>query len=644
MPLKEHVTWVGDGSAAPLRTGPFSRRASLVVALGLVAGYALLLVWFERVDFYRSGFFVHGLAVTRYEFARLIFVPYLAWLIYAVGAAANFLVFGRKATAELPYWERVPLFFIVGAGIWHVPMFAIGLAGLDRKPVALALTLGAISLSVPHLAGCVEEAFNRALRWRRRQVDLELLAAAALCLCILAATIMFLLVKGLYPGGGHDYYKHYFQFYKRVVDTGSVLPNEVWYHFYYSKGAGLYFLGMLLTDPLAPQLVATVFVGCGAWIVYALLYKACPSKLLPLTGVLLYIVAYVPTGSDVVLGEQRGKAWVGWIEWGILERLHELTAVLLLAVIWIAYRLFRKEVSGRGVWVFALHASIITIVLLTLPLALLIGLFMAGYLVWFALSRQWHLMLQPLAAGITAGLSLLVIAALNYHYTGFPSDIVLDRFWPYADLMKIMHWGTMLEILMLYQDGPYLVVAAQPISWSLMTDLAAFLRLNLWWPIFLAAIPFILFRISKSARRWLHARDVDPYVWVALGLFSAAVILVAIFGGGRSQPISFYRLSTFSYAPTLCLGLLLCRRGLPEAASGKKRTMLGLVPISGMLTIALGAILASSPNTISTMRWNVSAVLEDAARLLVGRFSLLDAYQNQPAGLAPWGAIYPGII
>ena len=454
---------------------------------------------------------------------------------------------------------------------------------------------------------------------------------------------MFLLVKGLYPGGGYDYYKHYFQFYKRVVETGSVLPNDVWYHFYYSKGAGLYFLGMLLTDPLAPQLVATAFMACGGCIVYALLYRACHSKLLPLTGVLLYIGALIPTGSSVVLGEHR--RWEGRVEWGILERLHELTAVLLLAVIWIAYRLFREEVSGRGMWVFALHASIITVVLLTLPLALLIGLFMAGYLLWFALTRQWHLMLQPLGAGITAGLSLFAIAAVNYHYTGFPSDIVLERFWPYADLMKIMHWGTMLEILTLYQNGPYLVVAAQPISWNLIMDLAVFLRFNVWWPIFLAAAPFIsLLIISKSARRWLHARDIDPYAWGALGWFSAAVILVAILGGGRSEPISFYRMSTFSYAPTLCLGLLLCQRGLPKAANDKKRRMLGFVSISGMLTLALGALLVSSSATISTMRRNVSAGLDDAARLFVGRFSLLDAYQNQPDGPAPWGAIYPGII
>ena len=60
MPLNQHAPWVALDPLTPLRLSPFLRRASLVVALGMVAGYALLLAWFDNVDFYRSGFFTPG--------------------------------------------------------------------------------------------------------------------------------------------------------------------------------------------------------------------------------------------------------------------------------------------------------------------------------------------------------------------------------------------------------------------------------------------------------------------------------------------------------------------------------------------------------------------------------------------------------
>ena len=220
--LSESAASGSDRSYTTIRPRAFPRRPAFVAALGLAAGFAALLAWYDRVDFYHTGFFIHGAAVTRYELARLVFIPYLAWLIYAVGLETNFLIFGREATADLPGWERFPLCFIIGTGLWHVVMFGIGLAGFDKTPVALTLAIGAMSFSIPHLAECLETAFNRASRLRPPQLIFELLATAVLWIFIAAAVVAFLLVKGLYPGGGHDYYKHYFQFYKRVVDTGSI--------------------------------------------------------------------------------------------------------------------------------------------------------------------------------------------------------------------------------------------------------------------------------------------------------------------------------------------------------------------------------------------------------------------------------------
>ena len=83
------------------------------------------------------------------------------------------------------------------------------------------------------------------------------------------AGVALLLVKGLYPQGGHDYYQRYSQFYAAVIDSHGIWPNLFWCRYYYSKGMGVTFLGMLLTDALAPSLVAYCFVAATALALYA---------------------------------------------------------------------------------------------------------------------------------------------------------------------------------------------------------------------------------------------------------------------------------------------------------------------------------------------------------------------------------------
>ena len=615
---------------------PIQQHASLASAFVLVAGYAYLLAWFSHVDFYHNDFFAHGRQVTGYQMARLLFIFYFAWTIYCAGACANFLLFGRTSAPRIPACERSCLFFITGAGIWLIAMFVIGLAGFDIKPVAVALSLGTMALSTPHLAACLARTGN-VTRSAHFDFTTKTFLAAILWLGIAVVGALFVFQKGLYPGGGHDYYNHYFQFYKRVIETGSILPNDVWYHFYYSKGAGLYFLGMLLTDPLAPQLVTTGFMACGACIVYALLRSSTRSTLLPLVGVLLYFGAFIYTP-----GPRENMLEGGW---GILEKTHELTAVLLLAVTWIAYRLFRSDVEATGPWTLGLHAAVVSIALLTLPLALLVGLYLTGYLVWFAATGQWRVARRPFAGGVTAAFSILAMLGINYYCTGLPSDQLVLQFWPYANLTTISRWGTMAEVLRLHEDMTGMLQNQEPISWQTVPLLATFLRLELWWPLFLAAAPGIILRATSKAGRngMLHSLNV-PAVG-ALAWLAVTTIPAAVFGGGLSQPISFYRLATFSYAPTMCLALLLCHLALAAQPGRKLGTrLLNLVrPTSFAATLGMVAIFNIS--TIEMVRQHLTAILSNAASLSTGRFSLEDAYQNQQGWSGfPWGAIYPGII
>ena len=121
-------------------------------------------------------------------------------------------------------------------------------------------------------------------------------------IAIALAVTMFLLVKGLYPGGGHDYYDHYFPYYLRVIQTGSILPTMFGQLLCIERRWSLFFSDAA-TDPLAPQLVTAGLILCAAAIVYALLRR------IARTGVLPWIQAYSCTLRSSSTHLVRNTLW-----------------------------------------------------------------------------------------------------------------------------------------------------------------------------------------------------------------------------------------------------------------------------------------------------------------------------------------------
>ena len=557
----------------------------IAAAVAFAVGYVYLLYWFRSVDFYHRHFFDEGALAQDYQRARLVFVFYFAWLIYSAGIGALAVIVGRERYAVLRAWERYPLGFLIGAAVWSVPLYAAGLASMYQKPLAVGATLVIMAASLPHLAACIEEASTALLRLCNRlrrfvsdaaksgfcscqkseTIDrslglLRMLLSATLVTATGAAAILFILTKGLYPGGGHDYYNHYFPYYVRVVQSGSTLPNDVWYHFFYSKGDGLYFIAMLLTDPLAPQLVTTSFIACAAAIVFALLRRATSNRVLPLVGVFLYIALFIYTPGQRDLLASGG--------WGYLEKEHELTAVTILGVVWCSFEIFGKRSHDRAPWMLGLLSAIIFTAAVTIELAFLLGVFFTGFLLWFASGGRWVFVARAIAACATAVICIFIVFAINYHYTGIILDALLLPTWPFTDLAKVAQWGVTFEVLQVH----LLLIrfAANALSWwspDTLWVLLSYLRLDLWWPVLISAVPLIALRFVSGKCDVMIWRSVEPLAFGILGWFFATVILVALIGGGRTQYVSFYRLSSFSYAPTLCLSLLVWGLAIPSRTS-----------------------------------------------------------------------------
>lgn len=632
------------------------RRILCAAAAGiLVLGYGLLLYWFGSRKFYHLHFFDHGLPVRHYDRARLLFIFYFAWLVYAAGAVTVQIIAGAETCAKIPPRERFPLGFLVGVAVWSILLFLFGLIGLYEKPLALAITIIAILASIPHLIDCIEAGVCALARaWMSTAILVgsmrrdatsrfgpasKLLVQWLVWIAIALAVTTFLLVKGLYPAGGHDYYNHYFPYYLRIIQTGSILPNDVWYHFYLSKGDGLYFLAMLLTDPLAPQLVTVGFILCASCIVFALLRRVSPAGLLPWIGVLLYFAFFIYTP-----GPQEFMAAGGW---GDLEKEHELTAVLLLGVIWCIVRRCECSDENKKPWTLGLHASIVATIFITLQLGFLVGLYLTGFVLWFAVKRQWRRTSVPLFGCVTAAVTVAVILAINYDLTGLVLDQSVLLTWPMVDLTKLAEWGALFEAIDL--DKVMLGLSANAASWSrtIFWLVPCYLRLELWWPLIGIASIFGVHRIVSSGNMKTSAQTPITLVIWALVWFSGTVALTAIFGGGRSQAVSFYRLTSFSYASTLCLGLAIWHFGLSDSSCRRLCSTKSILAGSLLVMLLIGiAIEGERTGELQPIEGAVSSIVDNAVALWSGRYSVADGYQNQQGwpGRMPWGGIYPGLM
>ncbi|HVA39573.1 MAG TPA: hypothetical protein VNF49_02840, partial [Candidatus Binataceae bacterium] len=139
----------------PLNATVPARIGYLAIAAAPALVYALLLVWFREVDFYDLHFFARGGAVTEYNVMRVAYIACVAWLVYASGVALLALAHGTTVVASLTGIERYTAGFLTGAGLWHLLLFVVGLAGGYRLSVAYALTVPIMILTGPHFAHCI---------------------------------------------------------------------------------------------------------------------------------------------------------------------------------------------------------------------------------------------------------------------------------------------------------------------------------------------------------------------------------------------------------------------------------------------------------------------------------------------------------
>src|SRR6266545_4549965 len=584
--------------------------------------YAGLLFWFHGVDVYHKHFATTGLLVAGHNVFRVLFIVYLFWIVHAVGTWTLRLAAG-KTVDDLGVLEGLALGFFTGTGVWHLVMLALGYLNLYTWPVAAAMTLPVVALSYGNLFAATQGirlALEHGALARNLGGGLNALLIVALAA---AAFAMLLLIKGLYPGGGHDYFTHYHYYYETVIERGGLWPNEVWYHYYYSKGAGLFFLAILLTDPLAPQLVTFCFMAAAALALFLLLRRIAPGTAWPAVGAVLFLALHIFTPGSTSMYRVHGG-------WGEFEKLHELVAALVIAVLWTSSGALERSGRMRLLWWLAAASSILAAVMIDVTIAVVLGGVFALLTVWNAATWQWAQSLLCVSFGAVAGTGLILTLVLNYVTTGLAHDQGIAVFWNFANVETLSQWGALPDVMFLHRDRMAGAAAAMPIvSFGMARFLIEASRVELLFP--LVACGLIAAVAIRLRGLWTFHAPVQAAAIVAVVL----VFLGLIFVAGRGQPISFYRYASFIVAIMIASGVLAW--SLAAAAGGTRPSRL-----AGNKYVASLVLLACLAFAVRLTGSFLS--LKDAAQFAAGAYSIDNAYGLQFGVLtrAHWTAIYPG--
>ncbi len=637
---------------------------SILVSCLPIAAIFGITYYFHAYSTYQNHFYTSGTTVILYNTLRIFYIALMAWMIYATGYLVSQSI-RRKHRCLFSNTEWYILCFTFGLAAWHAAMLVLGLLNLYYQPIILALCVGILLMTANHFKSVCYQAFQ--LLSVNKVNVIHLISAVSLS-CMF---FWILLVRGLYPSGGHDYFTHYFHYFTSVIQNHGLRPNDVWYHYYYSKGAGLHFLGLLLTDPLTPALMTFICVMTAALALFTLVKRFTSHSLWPLFTVAIYFL------YNLLLVNGGGE----------FQKIHEEVSALVLIAVWLL-SLQSLLPEAQKTLTAALIATLISAVILTQPIAVF---FIAYFLVRIAIAlwqrNKSDLYTFSLITIIVGSLTFSILL-LNYLVTGLISDQTIKQTWQFANVSKLKQWGVLANVFMvawirhnyelqtipwkiadvyqqflLYTRANLLVIAITslilPLSYALLLAIKAAKKFNAL-SLLLSITLIILFVAhsqvhintslnkytistlliiilyseyrAKSAPTTFFAENRWQALKSILLITAVFAILTPIFG--HSQVTSFLHFTTF-FPPLIAL---ICAIIWGELYTTQSNLRFTKFIIGFALPIALIINFAYS------LPWPDKAqdvIIKNPINFLTGKYSLADAYHHQYPAF-PFGAIHPG--
>jgi hypothetical protein len=418
LPLGCYGKKLSDYSAASLTEDVQSSSTDYFKALVFLTPFLAIVYFFHRYDIASSHYSVGGNVLFLYNILKIFLCFYLFIIFHSAGFVFSSYSLFREIILQFSPLERFLLHSFIGIGLLTVLFFFLGLAGFLSVPIALAVSAPLVYAGYFQAAQNMRELKKTVGLFRMLSDAHGIIVAEIVTLLVLVAYV--LLVRGLFVGDlSYDEVAHYQPYFKTVIKNGGTAFNDYWYHFYISKGAGLFFLGSLLGDyhtPLIVSFVSFTLTGLGGCY---FIHRATGSIEWTLLGLIIYFVAPVVPGYEVFL------------------RLNLMSGALITGVVLSIYLLPNVSIKSKLCWsLYCLPIYLGFMVLTPTSAAFIVPLLGIYFLAALCRGRLAHALNYFIWAAISV-MAVITLLVYNYYVTGLAEGTPLRTFFNFADTAKL---------------------------------------------------------------------------------------------------------------------------------------------------------------------------------------------------------------
>ena len=362
-----------------------------------------------------------GLTLAFYHLSRILFMICISaaciscgyWFLRIINIKT---IHNTQGFPEL----LIPCFFS-GATLFSIIAIVLGFAGLINKTFSYLLFLPFLTFSFIPLS-CLFNGLNAGCNKEINKLqNSNLFNKFILFPFLIVSFLLFLVSRVLFiPVPDWNIWEHYLQYYQKVNELGSIMPNDLWHHFFNTKGSGLSFLCVSLADVFSVQLVSGIFVTMTGIILFALLYKNLKSLSLGLFGTIIFFLYFYGDARD-----------------GALFRVHAVIMGYISFMLWCVCHLQSQD---DAILKNAAYVSVIstTIYLGFYQPIITCILFMTAGLMIF-INTKWHCYINTKDLILIIGLAsfgTILVFLINYLITGIYEITPMSFFWTLANKEK----------------------------------------------------------------------------------------------------------------------------------------------------------------------------------------------------------------
>lgn len=565
--------------------------------IAFAAGFLLLFAWFKTAQPFDRFFFDASRAqLLTHIAARILLLPYLFCMLFGLGHLLIRALTAKTGALPITPMEEIAIGVLAGSAVLRIAMLALGFANLYYAwPLALA-GAAVIAAGSGRLFALLQQIFSSCKEARHTLPKTDFAAGTTLLAAILISVGTVLIQKYIYPFVSGDYLSHYLPYYLEVIERHNLWPNDVWYHFYISKGTGDILYAIMVSDPLAPAAANMVMYIAGVFIGYAFLKRMTQDRLVSLLGTAVMAGAFIYTYEFPTRSVETAQFTSPW---ATFDREHMLSAVLIFGSVWAGWLLSELPAGARGAWWKLSAVSVVGLVLLRPQMAFLIGGVLGALLLGVLWRRDIPLARAYFGLMTIALASAFTLWGLNILITGLGDGSPFQFFWRFADQEKLSAWvSPFLPLLaILGSSADYGAVSTSQLITPLPTLMAA-LRLNKILPYFaLYGVPFLL-ACGVAIDILRHKAGAMPRS-LGSGLFALGAMLaisLALFFC-INQMHSLFRVYAFCVYPVTLLGIAPFALARPELETHRKLRALFACLLALLGVLAVQGEISAVPNT-----------------------------------------------